>query len=122
VAVSLLARKLRKNPTPAEVRFWKIIESFRAHHHFRKQVQMGPYVVDFACHKSRLVVEIDGGTHFVGDAPERDQRRDAALAARGYRVLRIPNDEVMRNPDGVYLVVSAALDEANRQAPPPYLR
>jgi very-short-patch-repair endonuclease len=117
--MSELARKLRKNPTPAELRFWQIIASVRTRHHFRKQVQMGPYVVDFASHSAKLVVEIDGETHFVGDAPQRDARRDAALAARGYRILRIPNDQVMRNPDGVFRVVSEALELSSDQTPPP---
>ncbi|MBJ3786261.1 endonuclease domain-containing protein [Devosia sediminis] len=120
--MSQLARKLRKNPTPAEVRFWKIIASLRSQYHFRKQVQMGPYVVDFASHAARLVVEIDGETHFVGDAPHKDATRDAALAAHGYRVLRIPNDEVMRNPDGVFRAVILALKGPVDQAPPPQFR
>jgi very-short-patch-repair endonuclease len=87
------AQQLRKNPTPAEVRFWWLIHPFRSELHFRKQVRMGPYIVDFASHQARLVIEIDGDTHYVGDGPERDARRDAALAARGYRVLRFTNDD-----------------------------
>lgn len=114
--MSQFARKLRKNPTPAEIRFWKIIESLRARYHFRKQVQMGSYVVDFASHKARLVVEIDGETHYVGEGPARDQARDAALAERGYRVLRFTNADVMQNADGVFRVLTDALTE---RAPPP---
>lgn len=105
--MSQLARKLRKNPTPAEIRFWRLIAPLRTLHHFRKQVAMGPYVVDFASHSARLVVEIDGDSHFVGNGPERD----AALRAHGYRVLRFSNDEVMRNPEGVYLALAEALGE-----------
>ena len=117
--MSELARKLRKSPSPAELSFWQIIASFRTRYHFRKQVQMGPYIVDFASHSARLVVEIDDETHFVGDAPRKDFKRDTVLAARGYRVLRIPNDQVMQNPDGVFRVVLDALDAAGDKAPPP---
>lgn len=120
--MSQRARKLRKNPTVAELRFWQIIASFRTRYHFRKQVQMGPYVVDFASHSAKLVVEIDGETHFIGDAPQRDAMRDAALVARGYTVLRIPNDQVMQNPDGVFRVVSEALVRATDKSPPPEFR
>lgn len=109
--MSQFARKLRKNPTPAEIRFWRLIAPLRTLHHFRKQVAMGPYVVDFASHSARLVVEIDGDSHFVGDGPERDALRDAALRAHGYRVMRFTNEEVMRNPEGVCLALAEALGE-----------
>ncbi|MBJ3786753.1 endonuclease domain-containing protein [Devosia sediminis] len=114
--MSQLARKLRRNPTPAEIRFWKIIESLRRQYHFRKQVPMGPYVVDFVSHKARVVGEIDGETHFVGTGPLRDQVRDAALAAQGYRVLRFTNEQVMRHADGVFQVLIEALTD---NQPPP---
>ncbi len=114
--MSQLARKLRKNPTPAEVRFWKIIESLRPQYHFRKQVQMGPYVVDFASHRAMLIVEVDGESHYVGAAPARDQVRDATLAARGYRILRFTNAEVMQNADGVFRVL---VDVLEGKTPPP---
>ena len=61
-----IAQRLRRNPTGPEVRFWAIIHPIRSRWHFRKQVPMGRYVVDFACHAAKLVVQIDGETHFVG--------------------------------------------------------
>src|SRR5690606_40840214 len=100
--MSRLARTLRKNPTAPEIRFWRLIAQLRTKHHFRKQVPMGPYVVDFASHAAKIVIEIDGDSHFIGDAQERDGVRDAALRAHGYRVLRFTNDEVMHSPEGVY--------------------
>jgi very-short-patch-repair endonuclease len=106
-----VAQKLRRNPTSAEIRFWRLIAPLRAEWHFRKQVQMGPYVVDFVSHKARLVVEIDGDTHFVGDGPVREAVRDAELQAGGYRVLRFTNGEVMGSPDGVWTGVVEALGE-----------
>jgi len=30
---------------------------------FRRQHPIGPYIVDFACCRAKLVVEIDGETH-----------------------------------------------------------
>jgi very-short-patch-repair endonuclease len=87
----------------------------RAEWHFRKQVPIGRFVVDFASHKAQLVVEIDGDTHFVGDAPHRDLVRDAFLVSQGYSVLRFTNDEVMTNPEGVYAKVIEVLEAS----PPP---
>jgi very-short-patch-repair endonuclease len=57
---------------------------------FRRQVPIGPYVVDFACLRYRLIVEADGPHH---DA-ERDAARDAWLAAQGFRTLRFTNEEI----------------------------
>ena len=65
---------------------------------FRRQVPIGPYIVDFFCPGVRLVVEIDGVTH-VGAT--RDGIRDRWLEGEGYRVLRVWNNEVMGNLEGV---------------------
>ncbi len=67
----------------------------------RRQHPIGPYVADFYCVDARLVIEIDGWGHNMGDRPERDEQRDAWMAARGLTVVRYPADEVMRDPNGV---------------------
>ena len=105
-----IAQRLRKNPTPAEIRFWRLIEPLRTGaYHFRKQVALGPYVVDFACHHAELIVEIDGDTHFSDAGLQKDIERDGYLRARGYRIVRFTNLDVMTNPEGVYTTVLAAL-------------
>ena len=106
------AQSLRKNPTPAEVRFWKLIGPLRVRgFHFRKQVPLGSFVVDFACHQAKVVVEIDGDTHYTDGAIRKDRARDAALARHGYKVLRFSNADVMHNPEGVYDTLVAAMGE-----------
>jgi len=106
------AQRLRKDPTPVEVRFWRLIEPLRlGGYHFRKQVPLGPFIVDFACHAAKLVVEIDGDTHFSDEAMTKDRQRDAALAAHGFVVLRFTNHEVMTNAEGVYVTLTSALAE-----------
>lgn len=115
-----LAQRLRREPTPAEVRFWKLIEPLRlGGYHFRKQVPLGPFVVDFACHRAKLIVEIDGDTHFSDEGIAKDRQRDAALAVHGFAVLRFSNLEVMGNADGVYTILTAPLAERH---PTPALR
>ena len=114
--MSNIAQKLRHNPTGPELRFWALIHPIRTQWHFRRQVRMGLYVVDFASHSAKLVVEIDGDTHFIGNVPARDLKRDEDLRAHGYQVLRFTNDEVMHNAEGVYSAVVAALA---LKAPPP---
>jgi very-short-patch-repair endonuclease len=115
-----LAQRLRKNPTPAEVRFWRLIDPLRrSGHHFRKQVAVGRYIVDFACHRDHLVVEIDGDTHYTDEDLAKDRVRDAYLASRGFAVLRFTNLDVMTNPEGVYMTLAAALVEGTPSLPSP---
>ena len=85
--------------TEAEHRLWHRLRAHRfAGFKFRRQHPIGPYIVDFAAVRHRLVVEADGGQHN-GDA--RDARRDAWLAGRGSRVLRFWNHEVLQNTEVV---------------------
>ncbi len=110
-ARSSLAKKLRAVPTASEVRLWRILHTFRTDgFHFRKQVAVGAYVVDFACLHAGLVIEVDGATHDSPRAISNDATRDDYLAGRGFTVLRLPSDEVMRNADGTYALIAATLE------------
>lgn len=107
------ARSLRKRLTPQEVKLWNWLrESIApAGFHFRKQVPIDVYVVDFACLPARLVVEVDGGQHGSDEGMRRDAERDARLNALGYRVLRFSNHEVDRSRRIVLDTIRAVLDE-----------
>ncbi|HEX8666707.1 MAG TPA: DUF559 domain-containing protein [Beijerinckiaceae bacterium] len=101
------ARSLRRTQTPAEARLWsKLRNRGLAGHKFVRQEPIGPYFADLACREAKLVVELDGSQHAES---ERDRVRDAFLAARGYRVLRFWNHEVMRSLDSVLDTIFAAL-------------
>ena len=76
---------------------------------FRRQVPVGPYVVDFVCPAAKLVIEIDGGQH--ADNIDYDRRRSEFLASKGYRVIRFWNNDVLGNLDGVYQTIELALRE-----------
>jgi very-short-patch-repair endonuclease len=96
------ARMLRKRMTPAEVRLWSRLRALRElGFHFRRQVPIAGFVVDFACFDQKLAVEVDGDTHGGPSQQRRDAARDAELSARGFRVVRVPNNEVLGNIDGV---------------------
>jgi very-short-patch-repair endonuclease len=66
---------------------------------------VGGYVVDFYCPAAKLVVEVDGGAHDMGDGPERDARRDAWLEGEGLTVLRIPAREFYGDIEGAVLQI-----------------
>jgi very-short-patch-repair endonuclease len=78
-------------------------------HHFRRQVPRGPHVLDFACLKSRLIVEVDGAQHGFDARLARDAKRDRLLAYRGFRTLRFWNNEIDQNLDGVVETIWNAL-------------
>jgi very-short-patch-repair endonuclease len=115
----LRARALRRDLTKAERTIWY---GLRAHRldgaSFRRQTPIGPYIVDFVSHSAKLVVEIDGGQHFEERQETRDKRRDAFLAGRGYRVLRVSNLDVMTNRTGVLEAIAAAVHDARAPSLP----
>ena len=101
------ARKLRTDPTKAESRLWYLLRRKQLRGwHFRRQHPIPPYIVDFACLAAKLVIEADGGQH---DPNGSDRRRDALIKARGWRILRFWNDEILQNPEGVIEQILAAL-------------
>jgi very-short-patch-repair endonuclease len=82
---------MRKNLTPAEARVWVIVRRDALGYRFRRQHRIGEFIVDFVCPDRRLVVELDGAQH--EDNPS-DKQRDRYLRSRGYRVLRLWNQQV----------------------------
>jgi len=97
-----LARWLRANSTDAERILWAVLRDFkRVGMHFRRQAPIGRYIVDFVCHQSKIVVELDGSQHGETNVRAYDEERTVFLSSRWYRVLRFPNQEVFRNRDYV---------------------
>ncbi|HEX7604596.1 MAG TPA: endonuclease domain-containing protein [Polyangiaceae bacterium] len=86
---------MRSAPTPSEALLWRHLRGDALGVRFRRQVVVGPFIVDFYCAAARLVVEIDGGIHLA--QAERDARRDAALVADGFRVVRVRDVDVVGN-------------------------
>ena len=97
-----LARSLRNNATPAERILWQQVRLLKGEgRHFRRQMPIGRYIADFACHSCKLVVEIDGGQHNSEAGQIADQRRTQLLEREGYRVIRFWNVDVLNNIEGV---------------------
>jgi very-short-patch-repair endonuclease len=99
------ARKMRREPTDAEAKMWSLLRECFPQARFRRQVPLRQYIVDFASHSLRLVVEIDGGQH----SPAKDAVRTSAIEAEGYRIVRFWNNEVLGNPDGCMTQLSLAV-------------
>ncbi|CCV05998.1 conserved hypothetical protein [Mesorhizobium metallidurans STM 2683] len=94
------AKSMRRVMTDAELKLWN---ELRAHRlmglSFRRQMPIGPYIVDFACSTRSLIVEVDGSQHADPENVERDEVRSAYLRASGWTILRFWNDDVIRDID-----------------------
>ncbi len=106
------ARRLRRDLTDAERRLWKHLRDRQiAGAKFRRQVPIGRYIADFVCLEAKLVVEVDGGQHAASGA---DVGRTAFLEAEGFRVLRVWNNEVLANTEGVVAMIEGVLNAPPR--------
>ncbi|HVG81440.1 MAG TPA: DUF559 domain-containing protein [Methylomirabilota bacterium] len=105
------ARQLRREATDAERRLWWRLRSSGLGVRFVRQHPIGPYIADFACRGLKLVVELDGSQH----GGDKDHRRDEFMVARGYKVLRFWNPEVLSNMDGVLETVRLAILDRKRE-------
>jgi very-short-patch-repair endonuclease len=89
--------------TDAERKPWRALRSRSIGTKFRRQVPLGPHVVDFVSFDPKLVVEVDGGQHATSAI---DARRDRYFFERGYRVLRFWNNDVLRNLEDVLISIA----------------
>ncbi|MBL8550490.1 MAG: endonuclease domain-containing protein [Hyphomonadaceae bacterium] len=109
--------------TRAEILLWTILRRGQlAGARFRRQHPIGPYIADFACISAKLVIELDGATHWSREQQAYDARRTKYLGRRGWRVVRFLNNDVFAHSDGVWDTIAANLPPSSRAAratPPP---
>lgn len=104
-------RYLRNNMTEPEMKLWQYIKNKQLGVKFRRQHSIGEYIADFYCTKLKLVIEIDGESHFDDEAIEYDIIRTNFFKNLGIEVIRFNNDEVMTNIEGIFDVISKVLVE-----------
>ena len=105
-----LAKTLRKNQTDTERFLWHFLKENFPHVHFRRQYQIGNYIVDFISIKHKLVIECDGGGH----SKEKDSIRDTFLTKKGFKVLRFWDNEIFNNSEGVFIVIQKNLNDVKK--------
>lgn len=94
------AKELRRQMTPEETILWQYLRANRFNNlHFRRQQIIDGFIVDFYCHSAKLIIEVDGEIH--QQQVEYDAERDQILSARGLRLLRIKNEQVIYDLSGV---------------------
>lgn len=105
------ARALRKEMTRAEKLLWqelrnKKLKGFK----FRRQHPISFYIVDFYCHKLKLVIEVDGLYHDNEEQQIKDKKRTAAIERHGLHIIRFTNEEVFTNLKGVLEKIELEID------------
>ena len=103
---------MRCSPTRSEEWLWRRLAGSKTGFGFRRQLVIGEHIVDFACTKVRLVVEVDGPYH--EHRARHDAARDRALRDMGWHVVRVPEQKVFADLDAVVAVIA---DTARRLAP-----
>ena len=111
------ARALRKNMTKEERRLWyDFLRDYPVR--FLRQKVIDNYIVDFYCHKARLIIELDGSQHYEKEGLLKDKIRTERIERRKLTVIRIPNNEVNENFEGVCeyidLLVKETLGRGNK--------
>jgi type I restriction enzyme M protein len=97
-----VARQLRKNQTDYEAKLWSRLRGRRfGDFKFVRQYPVGNYIVDFCFRQEKLIIELDGGQHNEDKQIKSDKVRDEYLEKKGYRMLRIWNNELAENLEGV---------------------
>ena len=94
---------------------WRLLRESFPESRFRRQVPIRHYIVDFASHRLKILIEIDGGQHTVGS----DAARSGAIEAEDYRIVRFWNNEVLENGDGCMIRLGQILGHAHPLPTPP---
>jgi len=104
------ARELRQSQTDAEAVFWELVRDRQFEGlKFRRQHQIGDYIVDFYCHEQRLVVELDGEVHDDPEQKKHDAQRDKYLESIGNQILRFKNKTLLETTEKVFQEILAKL-------------
>ena len=99
------ARELRRSPTLQEGLLWQALRTRPEGLKFRRQHPIGPYIADFYCAAAKLVVEVDGQSHSMGDRASHDARRDDWMEAQGLRIVRFDAADVMNDLQSVVTAI-----------------
>ena len=96
--------------TPAESVLWECLRGNQLGVQFRRQHPIYDYIPYFVCLKKKLVIEVDGAYHYLGDQPMNDEERTKYLNQYGFDVIRFTNEVVLNDTDNVLIKIKQAMD------------
>ena len=113
-------RKLRKNMSSPEVYLWNRIKNRQILNvKFRRQYSIGNYIVDFYSPELKLVIEVDGNSHFTDDAINYDIQRTKFIESFGIKIVRYFNNDILNNLEGVYCDLENVINDMKTPLNPP---
>ena len=102
------AREMRRDPVAMEKLFWSMVRNRKLDgYKFKRQFPIGPYIADFVCVEERVIVELDGPFH--AERKSYDEKRDRFLITKGFRVIRLTNNDFADNAGIALMIVRDAL-------------
>ncbi len=109
------AKDLRKKMTHAETVLWMHLKLGIKGLKFRRQHPVGIYIVDFYCHKLKLIVEADGKIHEKNEVKEFDKQREDTLQNMGYLIIRFTNEEIINKIETVLAAIELKVEELQQR-------
>jgi very-short-patch-repair endonuclease len=111
-----IAREFRAVPTPTEAQLWAALRNRQlSRAKFRRQQQIGPFIVDFFCPEHRLIVEVDGTIHET--QREHDEERQRMLESCGYHLIRVSAHAIITDLSNVLASIARYLDLSRSPSP-----
>ena len=113
------ANELRKNMTKAEACLWKFVlkaKKLRGYQ-FRRQRPVLNYIADFMCKELMLIIEVDGYTHTLEETIKKDVIKTKDLEDHGFKIVRLSDDEVLKNISNVKMKLEGVIEGIERSTP-----
>ena len=105
------ARENRRNQTEAEEFLWRQLKGNALGVKFKRQLIIQNYIADFACLEKSLIIEVDGGYHYIQEQMELDAYRTEDLEKLGFKVLRFRNEEIIIETEQVLKTIQDYINE-----------
>ena len=102
-------QELRLHMTQPERKLWKLLRNNQMGYKFRRQHSIGNYIADFYCPELKLILEVDGESHFVDFEQSYDKIREHFMMELGIHTLRLKNDDVIKNIEGTHIYLQDQL-------------
>lgn len=110
------ARKLRQSSTFAEKSLWKhVLSKKRTGFGFKRQRPFGPYIADFLSQEIKLIIEVDGEYHSTPEQQTKDMNKNSYIESHGFKILRVKNDDVIKNLEGVARYISQVISKLENE-------
>jgi len=106
-----LRKKLRKDMPKSKRLLWNRLRNKQLNGYgFRRQHSVGPYIINFYCSSAKLAIELDGDSHYLNNAQEKDRVREKFIEQFGICFLRFTNAQVSGNVDEILATILRNLE------------